>query len=238
MGLPSLLVLLAENQVELVEHLEAQRAAVNLGWHNRFADRQLCQKAKSLIHDGILRKSMSENASSFVDGQGASRVTKAMYGKLITLRRATYDDCDLLWQWSNEKETRQASFFQRPISWDEHLRWFKEKLADTNHVFFIALNGNRSPLGQIRYAIEGSKATVSFSIASESRNLGYGSGLLRVAAKILFDETGVEEILAFVKAENPVSLKAFKNAGFKQTEELSLHGIKSYKFILRKTELT
>jgi len=234
MSLPKLLVILAENQVEMVEHLEAQQAAVNIGWWNMFSIEQLSAKVNALIREKNLRKSISENASSLVDGKGTSRATKVMIGALITLRRVTYDDCNLVWQWSNEEETRKASFSQGLISWDEHVQWFKEKLADPNHVFFIATNGNKNPIGQIRYSVEGKKAIVSFSIAPESRNLDYGSELLRVATLRLFRETEVEEILAFVKADNPVSFKTFQKAGFKKTEELFLHGSKSCKFVLIK----
>jgi UDP-2,4-diacetamido-2,4,6-trideoxy-beta-L-altropyranose hydrolase len=238
MGLPSLVVILAENQVKLAEHLKTQQAAVNIGWCNMFSVEQLSAKINVLICDKNLRKFISENASSLVDGEGASRATKIMIGSHITLRWVTYDDCNLIWQWSNEEETRKVSFSQGLISWDEHTRWFKEKLADPNHLFFIATNGNKNPLGQIRYSVEGKNATVSFSIAQEYRNLGYGSKVLRVAALKLFYETEVEDILAFVKADNSVSFKTFQNAGFKKIEELSLHGTKSFKFVLIKTELT
>ena len=234
MGLPSLIVLLAENQGALVDHTVRQQAAVSLGWHDRLADEQLCHKVKLLIHGQALRKTISVNASPLIDGQGAFRVTKVMTGRLITMRQVTQDDCDLIWQWSNENETRKASYSNESISWDEHVRWFKEKLGDANHVFFIALNERGKPVGQIRYAINDNKATVSVSIAPKSRSLGYGSELLTVAAKKLFDETEVDEILAYIKEGNTVSLKAFQKAGFILTEERYFQGIKSQKYILRK----
>jgi UDP-2,4-diacetamido-2,4,6-trideoxy-beta-L-altropyranose hydrolase len=234
MGLPSLLVILAENQVQLVEHLEIQRAAVGIGWYNMFSSEQLSMKVNALIRDKNLRKVISENTSDLVDGKGVYRVINTMIGKFIMLRQVTYDDCNLIWQWSNEEETRKASFSQKLIPWDEHFQWFKEKLADPDHVFFLATNGNKNPLGQIRYSIEGKQAVVSFSIAPEYRNLDYGSELLKIAARKLFQETEVEEVLAFVKAENRVSFKTFQNAGFKKIDELFLHGIKSYKFVLIK----
>lgn len=238
MGLPSLIVVLAENQLELAKNLEEQDVAFNLGWHEGLSTSKVLSIFESLYCNKMLRKNISEKASALIDGQGTSHVKRAMSDKLISLRQVTDSDCDLVWQWSNEKETRNASFSEKPISWEEHVHWFKEKLADPNHVFFIVTNGNKNPLGQIRYSVEGKKAVVSFSIAPESRNLGYGSEILKIAAQKLFYETEVEEILAFVKAENLVSSKTFQNAGFKQTEELFLHGTKSYKFVLIKTGLT
>jgi UDP-2,4-diacetamido-2,4,6-trideoxy-beta-L-altropyranose hydrolase len=236
MGLPSLLVLLAENQVGLVEHLETQQAVVNAGWFNRLTVEKLRLEIDVLIRNRDLRRSLSRNASSLVDGNGAARIINALVGNLVILRQVTYDDCSLVWQWSNEKETRMASFSQKEILWDEHVRWFKEKLSDSNHRFFIAMDGNKSPLGQMRYVVDGKKAIVSFSIASEYRNRGYGSECLRSAARKLFDETEVNEILAFVKSENSVSSKTFQNAGFKKIDDIALDGIKSYKYILKKSE--
>jgi UDP-2,4-diacetamido-2,4,6-trideoxy-beta-L-altropyranose hydrolase len=236
MGLPSLIVLLAENQVGLVEHLEKQQAVVNVGWFARLTVEQLRSKIDALIRDKNLRRSLSTSASSLVDGHGVSRVINSMIGNLVTLRQVTYDDCSLIWQWSNEKETRQASFSQEEISWDEHVQWLRERLSDSNHRFFIAMNGNQKPLGQIRYVIDGKKATVSFSIAPEYRNRGYGSECLRKAARQLFDETGVDEILAFVKSENSISSRAFQRAGFTKADDAVLHGAKSHKYILKKTE--
>lgn len=237
MGLPSVLVILAKNQVELAAHLGRQQYAVNIGWYDKVSVEQLCSTVNALISDPNLRKSISKKASSLVDGQGALHVIKVMLGSFVLLRRAIYDDCNLVWQWSNEKETRKASFCQEPISWDEHVRWFKEKLADPNHVFFIATDGNKNMLGQIRYAIEDNKAIVSFSIAPEHRNRGYGSEFLKRAALKLFHETGVKEIIAFVRAESQISLKAFQNAGFTKVEELCFQGIKSDKLIVRKSEM-
>ena len=237
MGLPSLVAILAENQVELAVRLETKHAAVNIGWFHMFSSGQLFAKIDALMNDRNLRSSISDNASSLIDGEGIARVSDAMVGGQITLRRATLDDCRLVWQWSNEKETRQASFSQGLISWEEHVQWFKDKLEDRDHFFFIASNGKKNPLGQLRFSVEEKKAVVSLSIAAESRNLGYGSEILRIGARKLFHETKVDEIIAFVKDENQISLRTFQRAGFKKTKESITHGVKSYKLVLIRAEL-
>jgi UDP-2,4-diacetamido-2,4,6-trideoxy-beta-L-altropyranose hydrolase len=234
MGLPSIITIMAENQRLLVAHIAGQQAAISLGSSQKFSDEQLCEKIKSLIYDQALRETLSKNASSLIDGQGSLRVVEVMTGRLITLRKVIHDDCELIWQWSNENETRKASYSIEPISWDEHVGWFRKKLADPHHVFFIALDGKDKPIGQIRYTIDDKIAIVSLSIASDSRNQGYGSELLSIAANRLFQEKKVEEISAYIKSGNPVSLKTFQKAGFMPAEELSLWGVKSQKYILRK----
>ena len=46
----------------------------------------------------------------------------------IYLREATLDDADLLFEWRNEKTTRENSFKQRILVWDEHYTWLKKNL--------------------------------------------------------------------------------------------------------------
>ncbi len=143
MGVPSLLFVLSEDQELIAAYLNKREAAQNLGWHDRLEDEQLCQKVKVLIRSEVLRKSISENALPLVDGNGAFRVTKVMTGRLITMRLVTHDDCDLIWHWSNENETRNASYSNESISWGEHVRWFKEKLARSKAYFLYCFKRER-----------------------------------------------------------------------------------------------
>ena len=214
--------------------MERQQVALNMGWHDRFSVEQLAYEINKLINDRDLRKRLSTNASSIAYGKGGFYLTKAIGGIPLGLRSATYDDCRVVWKWANEKETRKASFSQDPIPWDEHVRWFKENLADPARIFFIGTDDKDRPLGQVRYAVKGNQAVVSFSMAPEHRDRGYGSELLRLAALKLFRETAVTEIIAFVKAENTISLKAFRNAGFAKVEETLVQGVRSDKLLLRK----
>lgn len=234
MGLPSIVIVLAENQVRLAASLERQQHAVNVGWHEKFPVERLSCEIGKLVNDRNVRKCMSANASTVAYGKGRFHVMKAMGGSCIELRRATYDDCSLVWKWANDRETRKASFSQEPILWDEHVRWFEGHLRDPAPLFFIATDNENKPLGQIRYAVKDNEAIVSFSMAPEYRNRGYGSELLRLAALKLFRETGVTEIIAFVKVENSISLRAFRNAGFVKVEEMLVEGAKSDKLLLRK----
>jgi RimJ/RimL family protein N-acetyltransferase len=144
----------------------------------------------------------------------------------------------LIWHWANDEETRKASYSQAHISWDEHIRWFDSVQRQKNHRFYIANNGRMKPVGQIRFAIDGKDAIVSFSVAPESRRRGYGKEILIKATKKLFNETNVEQISAYVKSENMLSSYVFQKTGFLLMEEVDVCGVKSRKMILNRTDLS
>jgi RimJ/RimL family protein N-acetyltransferase len=133
---------------------------------------------------------------------------------MLKLRQASMEDCKLIWKWANDPNVRAVSFSSEAISYEHHVRWFELKLEDASCFFYIAENTNEEPIGQVRYEIDGNKATINISVARQFRGTGYGSHLIRFASKKLFSDSEAEVIHAYVKEGNEVSLRAFKKAGF------------------------
>ena len=78
MGLPALLITVAENQLNIAEGMDRHGAAVNCGWHDTLTPGELAEHILYLATDEVLRASMSKNGKSAVDGKGAQRVVAAM----------------------------------------------------------------------------------------------------------------------------------------------------------------
>lgn len=77
-GLPSILLVLSDNQRGVAESLGQSGTAKNLGWHENVDANMIAESAAQLINDQNLRKQMSQRASRLVDGQGAVRVQSEM----------------------------------------------------------------------------------------------------------------------------------------------------------------
>ena len=74
MGLPAIIVTLAQNQAEVASLLDRAGAAVSLGWHEDVTEMELAAAVRDLLVDqGRLRK-MSAAASAITDGRGTIRV--------------------------------------------------------------------------------------------------------------------------------------------------------------------
>ncbi len=227
MGLPFLVVILAENQKKNAAALAGADAAVNLGWHDSQSAEKLAQTLQEVIGSRKQRSLLIENVKRLVDGKGAHRIVMEMVPPSLNLRKVADRDCQMLFQWVNDPVVRKASFRSREISWEEHKEWFQGKLDDPACLFYIAETSGREPVGQVRFDITGNKATISASICEQFRGLGMGGSLLRLACEKAIEETGgtVGTIEALIKQENTPSQKAFQQAGFEIVSEISHCGV-------------
>jgi RimJ/RimL family protein N-acetyltransferase len=157
---------------------------------------------------------MSNKGRSLVNGDGSDEVVRFLINSHITFRPARKEDCRLVWKWANDPEIRSASFSTGPISWERHVRWFVEKLNDSEHVFFVLLRFDDEPVGQVRYAIIGREAVISMSVAQKFRGHGYGIQGIRMTVEELFRHRDIDVVRANIKPDNFKSVKTFTRAGF------------------------
>ncbi len=231
LGLPSLVVVLADNQRLVGQGLQEAEAAVNLGWHDQIEPEEAARTLKALLTSAPRRASLSGKGRELVDGQGCTRVLQEMVRPRLYLRVAAAGDCRRLWEWANDPEARAASYSSDPIAWESHCAWFQEKLADSRYVIFIAETGDGIPVGQIRFEVDGREAILSTSVAATHRGQGFGREIIRLGTAALFRHTVVQHIHAFVKENNPASRRVFAHAGYREVGQLEVKGQPSRHFI-------
>lgn len=232
MGVPFVIVVLAENQQPVAYSLNNIDCALNLGWHWDLSPSRISQHLMKLMQDHKYRTEMSQCGQRIVDGKGAMRVLSYVGFKVIKLRPACEKDCKLLWEWVNDPLVRNCSFNSDPISWEEHVKWFNKKLYDPNCFIFIAEDQNGIPVGQIRFDINDEQAEVGLSIDKCWRGLGYGTLLIRYGVKEMFQNTTIKSIHAFIKPCNIGSIKSFERAGFKRVEPEYLKETRAEHYVL------
>ena len=74
MGLPSILLILAENQRAIAEGLENSGCFVNLGWHEKLDIRNTARWLHKLLVSSKRRSNITKSLQELVDGQGAFRI--------------------------------------------------------------------------------------------------------------------------------------------------------------------
>lgn len=217
MGVPSIVLTLAENQAAIAAELQAGGVAVHFGRPSRLNGPDLSEALLQLAATRNTRALMSERGRSLVDGWGADRVVMRMRGERVRLRLATSADARLLWEWANETTTRAASFSSDPILWTQHVTWLEGRLKDPNCLFWIAVDGDDVPAGQVRMEVDGAEAVISVGLDAKCRGRGYGGVMIRKATERLFRVSGVRVIHAYIKPGNEASVSAFHKAGFRKT---------------------
>jgi UDP-2,4-diacetamido-2,4,6-trideoxy-beta-L-altropyranose hydrolase len=78
MGLPSIIISLADNQVPSAEALSSRGAAINLGWHRDLETGEITSAIDALLESRKCREKLAAAGCNLVDGQGAIEAVKAI----------------------------------------------------------------------------------------------------------------------------------------------------------------
>lgn len=230
MGLPSLVLVLADNQRAVADALDAAHMA------RKTTLASVASDLAALLADADVREPMSRRGREAVDGDGVSRVTACLRVAELALRRVRREDSQLIWEWANDPDARAASFSTGAIPWETHLKWFASQLESPACFFYIAADGRQKPVGQIRYDVAGDEAIVSVSLAKEARGQGYGAALIVRGSQQCFADSPVKLIRAYTKPDNEASAQAFQKAAFADAGRVDVRGHAARQFVLRREE--
>ena len=132
----------------------------------------------------------------------------------IRLRPAVLEDAELVFRWRNDPFILARGSSQRPVSWDEHRRWFEETVAGRQRQLFLALLDGR-PAGQVRFDRSGADACViSVYLLEEFTGKGHGLEVIRRGCQEVFRLWGVRTVIACVRGDNARGRSAFLKVGF------------------------
>jgi UDP-2,4-diacetamido-2,4,6-trideoxy-beta-L-altropyranose hydrolase len=230
MGLPSLLLVTAQNQARSAAGLAAVGVATSAGWHADTGEAELSEALAGLFGNPQQRASMSLAGRALIDGQGAQRVIRAMLeppwddlapGRM-SLRLATLADRSFLWRLTNDPTVRANSLHPEPVPFGRHVDWWDAQLAsDASRTWILEID--QEPVAQIRYerndSCEPHVAEISFSVAAEARGLGLGTRLLELTAAVACHDLRVDRLRGLVFPHNTRSVRAFEKAGYRLVAE-------------------
>lgn len=190
-----------------------------------------------LMQSITVRKKMSGIGRDNVDGRGAVRVIDSLISRHsqstgFYLRNAAYMDSKIVFELSNDPDVRINSIHKGGIDWNSHQEWYDEILGRKNYIFLLAFDKNDNFIGQIRFEIKDTTATVSISLTKEFRGKGLSKNILKEACAKIFLDENVADITAFILPNNSASIKGFVSAGFIQNGEKEIFNEIYLKFIL------
>jgi RimJ/RimL family protein N-acetyltransferase len=233
MGLPSILLVLAENQRAIAQKLATLNQAINLGWHQDVKAQSIYERLFTLLQSPAQRINMIEVSQQIVDGEGVFRIIKSLDANSLQLRPVREEDCELLWHWVNTPEVRNSAFNSEHINWENHFQWFKNKLTSKTCFIFIVKDIKSKPIGQIRFEIvENKEAEIDISIEKGNRGKGLASIIINEGISLLLKEISIEVIHSFIKADNKASIRAFEKNNFALYETKIVKGHLAHHYIL------
>lgn len=208
MGLPTLQLIVAENQRTAAAALVDAGAALSLGTLDEDLPSRLA-KALAELSDPTRSKRMSLAAARVADGSGADRVVDALETPLA-LHPADMTDADSVWQW---RADLPSAYFRAGVnpSLSDHFAWWARALADPDRHLMMA-----GKLAHLRIDRRGQTGEVSILLAPAARGRGIGGRLLAQLEHIGRGR-GLRALAAKVAADNTASVRLFRAAGYSET---------------------
>lgn len=216
MGLPSLVMSVADNQVELAETGAEHGLFLYLGKARDVSSDVIMKALELFFASPVNLRHYAASSVGLVDAKGAGRVAAFLAPLPISLRRVIPEDCDAIYAWRNDEETRRYIFNSEPITIEAHRRWFFSSLENMDRILLIGeINGK--PVGVLRYDLSGDEALVSVYLVPGEGGHGVGSQLIRCGTQYMRrNHPRIKAVNAEIFRENIASLRAFESAGYKE----------------------
>lgn len=215
LGLPSLIVLIAENQRPSTESLANDGLVSFLGNADDVDSECIAEAVLEMISVDFPLAELSERNQLLIDGFGTLRVRETMIPTgidEIRLQAADPGDMAIYFNWANDMIARENSFNSDPISWAEHKDWFVGKLNSPKSHLYV-LYARELPVGQVRFDLEGEDVKIDYSLDKIVRGRGWGTRLLLLGMKQL-EALKPLSLVAEVKTANHASRSVFDRLGF------------------------
>lgn len=214
LGLPTVIVQIAENQAGIARALSDAGAALDPGPLNapEFVQNLQAALAEAPSQLGI----MSDRAADICDGDGAARVVAKLCPPNVSFRAAERGDSRRVWDW---RRTIDPSFNMTSEQTDfgPHDLWFRHAIDSSDRQFRIMMLGELA-CGYLRLdRIGDSRARVSICLSPDTRGQGLGHHLLE-EANTLAARHGITRLDAEIHPRNIASRRIFDRAGYVQAD--------------------
>ena len=214
LGLPSVIVVLADNQRTIAEQLQKAGASLIL----EVADLETFKFTDVISQLRAQLMDISQNAQKICDGLGVRRVVQHIedisnFSEYVEIRQANEDDIRLVFNWRNHINIRQFMFQRDELIWEEHVNWFLKQLHNPNFIMLI-YQVDSIPQGYVSFKkIDNGTWEWGFYTAPDCpRGHGYRMGKLALAW--IFAERDARSVRGLVRVNNKASLRLHEKLHF------------------------
>lgn len=217
LGVPSLVICVADNQRPQIDSMAAAGAIRFLGDHASVTAGDMARGVRSLASDHAARTNMAAAARALVDGRGALRLAAWVTALSLEWRDAALDDGPDLLAWRTDERNWQHNWdASAKPTLETHMAWLGKKLADPACVFRIVERAGE-PVGVVRFDLDetGQAAALSIYLVPEWQGRRMGLPVYLAAERALrLSHPGVRRIESRIHCENAASRRLHADASF------------------------
>ena len=212
-GLPALILVIAENQIPNADALTATGSARLIGmlWEPDWEDRLL--KALADLSGADTLAMMARCALAVTDAKGTERVVREMTSPELTVRPCNDADAEQVWHWREADGAPRFYRSGRATPWPDHAAWFARTVSDPDRMLLMIEEAGQG-VAHVRFDRHDlGRADISICLLPSLRGHGLGARVLERACQYAAD-MGLAEIVAEVHVEDYASRAVFENRGF------------------------
>jgi len=75
-GVPTILMIIADNQKDIAKNLSKDGYIENLGWYNKISDKEILMKIMELVNNNQKRERLFKQGQKLIDGSGKKKIAK------------------------------------------------------------------------------------------------------------------------------------------------------------------
>jgi UDP-2,4-diacetamido-2,4,6-trideoxy-beta-L-altropyranose hydrolase len=217
LGLPSLVITLAENQKTIAAELGRYGCLRWLGHHDEVSQDDLTKALRQALAPSA-GTDMSKRCLELVDGRGTNRVAGFMMlhrDTRLRARHAGVADEALLLRWANDPVTRRNAINTASIDARGHREWFHRRLRSLEECrIFVVETEQGVPIGQVRFDLSDGQWSIDYALDPCARGRRLGVPLLRTALCAFRQAVTGAIVFGHVKSDNAASRQVFESLGF------------------------
>jgi UDP-2,4-diacetamido-2,4,6-trideoxy-beta-L-altropyranose hydrolase len=221
LGLPAIVVELADNQKMILRQLSRQGAIKVVRSDRRYLLGDIQQSILDFNQNIQTLRECADNAARICSGIGVKFVASAFIPNpvngepLLTLRNAVMDDADLILAWQKHPKTRLYSNNSTAPDRPMHIDWMKGQLSKVTDFMWVIVKNER-PAGVLRlnYQENFSGYLISILVDPEQYRQRVGYNALSLVKKTL----PFSRFYAQIHTGNIASLSMFLKLGFTKVD--------------------
>ena len=216
-GVPSLVVCVAENQRPQIEEMSAAGAIRFIGDHSEVTADAIVRAVCGLADEDSSRDALSSAGRALVDGKGAFRLAAWIRALAVDPRDVQQSDAQDILDWRTDERNWRHNWEEadKP-DFAAHSAWLGNRLADQDCLFrILMLHGE--PVGVVRFDLQDGGISAYLSIYLVPAWHGRKMGLpvfLAAERSLRRSHPQVREIVSRIHRDNKASERLHRDAGF------------------------
>lgn len=143
----------------------------------------------------------------------------------INIRFANAEDVKNVFELSNDDTVRQNSIHKEKICWEQHIKWYNDKINSNNSIFYIVEYQNDFA-GYCRLDKVEQFWIVTIHVSPNYRKKGIGKQVV----EFVTNKHKEKNLVAYVKCNNKPSCRLFEKCGYINLGTEQIDSVKCYKY--------